>query len=544
MPSRPKWIGRGTTLVLAAVAVVACILFRRGPILNAALIVLVGFLGVRWLAHRTGGPFLERVVMGAYATVVLLAIALWSISAWRLPILSQFQLGGGFWTLAWDAYSYHTLAQQMLASWLQGTEFPHREHADFFVLTAAVYLLFGPHPLTATLLNAPLHAVVAIAAFRLGGQLSGPLGARTAAVLAAFWPQLLLWSAQLLRDPLALALLMTLLFLSTAELTATRHSATTMALRLGSFLVVMVALYRVRSYLAVALALSIGVILLTLLPRPAANARRLGGATALLATSLVAVFIGAHLDLPRLVAPAHAERGHLRLGIAWQRAGDHDEVAALRELVAHLSSGQVGAASALGRRLEPLGLDGAAQPPPPAESPAPASESALQRLWADLADPVRSIDDFRERSLIQGGTQVAPEVRFHSLSDVVAFLPRGLALVLFSPLPSEWQSPGGRTGLFKQLAAVEALLIYVLVLPLAVAGCLAIASGRPDRLLILVFVGLAAAGLALTVVNLGTLVRLRLALLLPAMALVGLGCQWLQERLSGLRADADAAGPS
>ncbi len=165
-------------------------------------------------------------------------------------------------------------------------------------------------------------------------------------------------------------------------------------------------------------------------------------------------------------------------------------------------------------------------------------------MWADLADPVRSIDDFRERSLIQGGTQVAPEVRFHSLSDVVAFLPRGLALVLFSPLPSEWQSPGGRTGLFKQLAAVEALLIYVLVLPLAVAGCLAIASGRPDRLLILVFVGLAAAGLALTVVNLGTLVRLRLALLLPAMALVGLGCQWLQERLSGLRADADAAGPS
>lgn len=593
MPLRPKWATHSRALILAAVTIAACVLFRRAPILNAALIVVVGFLGVRWLARRTGGAFLERLVMGAYGTVVLFAIALWSISAWRLPILSQFQLGGGFWTFAWDAYSYHTLAQEMLASWLQGTEFPRREHPDFFVLTAAVYLLFGPHPLTAILLNAPLHAVVAVTAFRLGGQLGGPLAARTAAVLAAFWPSLLLWSAQLLRDPLALVLLMTLLVLSTIKLTATRHSATTMMLRLGSFLVLMVALYRIRFYLAVLLALSIGVVFLTLLPRPVANARRLRGATALLAASLVAVFVGAHLDVPRLVAPAHPERGHLRLGIARQRAGDHEmaleeyrralrlaprhpvalrnaglaalalgriteareyletygelnavpEVAAVRELVAHLSTDQISTASALGPRLRPLELHEAA-PPPAASSPRPAGESALRPLWAAVADPVRGIDDFRKASLDQGGTQVAPEVRFRSLGHVVAFLPRGLALVVFSPLPSEWLSPGGHTGLFKQLAAVEALLMCMLVLPLAAAGCLAIASGRPDRLLVLVFVAVTGVGLALTVVNLGTLVRLRLALLLPAMALVGLGCQWLQERLSGIRGDADSARPS
>jgi hypothetical protein len=158
-------------------------------------------------------------------------------------------------------------------------------------------------------------------------------------------------------------------------------------------------------------------------------------------------------------------------------------------------------------------------PAPPAPPPASARPTLVQRA-----------DNHRQGSVRTGGTLLDPDVRFQSLTDLVIYWPRALANILFAPYPSDWFRPNGTTGPFKGLASLEAVLMYALAAPLVVGSVLAVRSGRPARLVVVTFVLVSATVIGLVIANLGTLFRLRLIAVIPALALAGGGLDWLWTR--------------
>src|SRR5689334_21296778 len=78
------------------------------------LVYATGMLGIvvtfRWLRARS------EMVAALFATGVVIrtaaGLALFSISNFQFPVLTELQAGGGFWTLAIDARSYYDQASQ------------------------------------------------------------------------------------------------------------------------------------------------------------------------------------------------------------------------------------------------------------------------------------------------------------------------------------------------------------------------------------------------------------------------------------------------
>lgn len=107
------------------------------------------------------------------------------------------------------------------------------------------------------------------------------------------------------------------------------------------------------------------------------------------------------------------------------------------------------------------------------------------------------------------GSNIDTEVQFHSAADVVKYIPRALAIGLFSPFPNMWSETGVSPGAerMRLLAGIETVFAY-LVLP----GVLLLfirrgPHGTTTVLLIQAVVPLIV--LALIVSNVGTLYRMR-----------------------------------
>lgn len=145
------------------------------------------------------------------------------------------------------------------------------------------------------------------------------------------------------------------------------------------------------------------------------------------------------------------------------------------------------------------------------------SERRTNFVWYDLIpafadEAIATLGESRRR-FTEGyplaGSNIDTDVQFHSAADVVRYIPRALAIGLFSPFPNLWGASGVSPGAdhMRLLAGIETVFAY-LVMP----GVLLLFMRRGTRgvttvLLIQAIVPLIV--LALTVSNVGTLYRMR-----------------------------------
>jgi hypothetical protein len=122
------------------------------------------------------------------------------------------------------------------------------------------------------------------------------------------------------------------------------------------------------------------------------------------------------------------------------------------------------------------------------------------------------------------------DVELRSLGDMLRYLPRAAINVLLTPYPWQWFDVRGGTGAFKALSAIEALLLYVALVPLIAGVGIVVWRGSADALYLVVFVVATTVLLGFVINNLGTLFRLRLEALLPLFAAGGLGWAWCRRR--------------
>ena len=153
-----------------------------------------------------------------------------------------------------------------------------------------------------------------------------------------------------------------------------------------------------------------------------------------------------------------------------------------------------------------------------------------QRAWLD-GDVLAALQKARGGFSGSGGhSLIDADVEFRGYWDVLRYIPRAVVHVLLSPYPWQWFDIGGGTGPFKALSAVEALLLYALIVPLIAGLGAAVWRGSPDALYLAAFVVGETVALGLVVSNLGTLFRLRLESLLPLFTAAGLAWAWLFHR--------------
>ena len=137
------------------------------------------------------------------------------------------------------------------------------------------------------------------------------------------------------------------------------------------------------------------------------------------------------------------------------------------------------------------------------------------------------------------GSNIDTEVQFHSAADVVRYIPRALAIGLFSPFPNLWGESGVSPGAdhMRLLAGIETVFSYLVIPGVLLLFIRRGSRGMTTVLLIQAVVPLIV--LALIVSNVGTLYRMRYGYwqILIGLGTIGLG-MWLLERNARCRRNA------
>jgi len=160
-----------------------------------------------------------------------------------------------------DQRRYEWLGQALAESWRGAGPYPDLIYAKpgYYVWNALIYSTVGYVPLAAAFSNAAIAGLSIVLVYRLARDLAGPHAARMAALFAAFFPSLVLWSSLNLKDAAAIAAI--LLALRGAQQTARRRPVVGLA-EIGAGLLL---LSQLRGYLVIIVLLGIGAGLL--LPR-------------------------------------------------------------------------------------------------------------------------------------------------------------------------------------------------------------------------------------------------------------------------------------
>src|SRR5262249_4630135 len=146
-----------------------------------------------------------------------------AISFWHLPILRSLQQPDGLWTFGGDGLGYHEFTVKLLNAWHDQVDLPsvftldginrYDLYTNMTPFLAVVYGFAGASPLHYILVNRWLSSICGVVAYLLLLRLqSDKRAALAAAVLIGFWPSSLIWSTQLLKDPLVLALVLCTLY--------------------------------------------------------------------------------------------------------------------------------------------------------------------------------------------------------------------------------------------------------------------------------------------------------------------------------------------
>ena len=303
----------------------------------APLVILVGAMALVALTRRVErcGPLLP-IVVGSFALRVALMLTCFAVSYWRLPMFQSLQAKPGFWTFSLDSQTYHYYGEQIATSWALGIEL--LDPAGCFehcALVAGIYRLFGVSPLYPLAVDCWLMALAALLAYVLGRRLFSARAGLVGAALVGFWPSSLLWTAQLLKDPVTWFLCLAVLVLvpsiwSSSTSTRPRWEAIRPWLLLATLALALAVLTLLRTYLGVIYA----VIVTTMLGGVAIAAWRRGERrtgwrhVAVIATIVMAVITARSTPLFQLLSPPHPELGRIKLALQHWSANELPEAAA------------------------------------------------------------------------------------------------------------------------------------------------------------------------------------------------------------------------
>lgn len=450
---------------------------------------------------------LTWLVVASYALRVTGAVGLYLVSAWHLPILRDLQMPNGFWLISRDAEQYHRIAVRVAESLRAGTALPDFSwygDADFFIIIAYLYRLIGAHPVYVPLINATIWSGILGLAYFLGRRLRGERAGALSVALVAAWPSAYIWSAQVLKDSLALLLMLVVLAIAAIVLEEGVKGVRG-AMLCAVMIPVALVLARLRIYVIPIVLVAIGAVLLLRLGVPSIRGR--------VATAAACATIGVVL------------------------------------IVAFLAARAVNVASMV-TPLDPQGDPFVALPltptTPPSDMPgAPGvPETTMQRLLRQLSyvTPTLSRIAFLQERFrtTNEGTAVAEDRRTSvrrvgDVADIVLQVPTVFAYAMWSPFPWQWFVARGDTGAFRQLSAIEVVLVLLLTPWLCIGVVRGLGARRDGAWLLIAFSITAAVLMGLTVTSIGILFRLRLQFLLPLLiitAAYGLSDTKLAARIS------------
>ena len=152
-------------------------------------------------------------VSRAVARTFIVRLFFWALVV-RLLVVFLLNITDAIQTLhlSPDSLRYHRegylIAHQMAAGFFN---WPNWIDNGWFQFTGFVYYLFGPHPLIIQLINVTFGALTPVVAYLVALRVfRADRPARTTAILVAFFPSFIYWSCLMLKDPIAILALSSL----------------------------------------------------------------------------------------------------------------------------------------------------------------------------------------------------------------------------------------------------------------------------------------------------------------------------------------------
>jgi len=359
-------------------------------------------------------------------------------------------------TFAIDGATYRRLASEMATHWQTYGVSPWLDiksplHARLYSIPFLVLGRFvGHNILAAEPLNLFYYLATLTVVYLLGRELFNARAGLLAAMIVGLWPSFLFHSTQLIRDPLAISCLLSLLLVLALLLNRKFAFAGSIALGLvGATLVTVFWLARGNMWNVVVVAVALTLVFL--LFRMIRERKFMAGNATVLVLIVVAM----------LFVPS---------------------------------------------RLESTTLGGHRAPATPLAIPSDSQPSPREGVWTRAINQIRDRrGGFRFYSAQE--SNIGSEVQFTSVSDIVRFVPRAAVVGFFAPFPRMWFETGsyGVTG--RLLSGAETLVMYVLYV--AVAVCLWRERRRLAMWLVFLTATAGLIGLGLVVVNAGALYRIR-----------------------------------
>ena len=385
----------------------------------------------------------------------------------RSTFLASLHNGQGLWNFALDSFAYHKEAVRLLgilrdgdfAGWWGSSPW---WHVKWIGLS---YAILSPDPLSYAPINGLTWAVSVICIFMIARQLFP--GRRKLAIASALmfglWPSYLLHTTQLLKDPLYI-MGMSMMFWGCINLLSGRRAIISILLIVFGVL----SAYLNRTYILEPL------IFLSLLAAVLgvwqARGRRVQAAVAIVLILGIGVY--GYIQRPEIQIQSLSEFGD-----------DVNKVPEAQEEI--LSRSQ------------------------------DSSSSPLMRL---VARGVVKIAYFRERYIRKypnAGTNVDTDMHFHSLKDILAYIPNAAIIGFLAPFPSHWFGTPRTAGQASRiLAGLEMMVWYILMLGFVYflfTGPVALQI----RIWMLVYTLTLVVLTSLVVTNIGALYRLRYVYFLP-----------------------------
>lgn len=396
-----------------------------------------------------------RWLLVAGALHVALTTTIFLIGHFQLLPSVVDQKGIGL-TFAIDGATYRRVASEMvtheaaygISAWL---DIKAPLHARLYSISFAIFgRLVGHNILAAEPLNLFYYLGMLTVVYLLGRELFNENAALLAAAIVGLWPSFLLHSTQLIRDPLAILCLLSLLLILVLLINRTFAWSHAAALGLtGAVLVTVFWLARGNMWNAVVVAVGLTLILLSL--RMIHHRKFMAGNTIVLVVIIVAM----------LFVPPRLESTTL--------------------------SGHRAPAT-------PLAIPSASQPAPP--------EGVWTRVVKQMRDRRGGFRFYTARE-----SDIDGDVQFTDASDIVRFLPRATIVGFFAPFPRMWFETGTYGVAGRLLTGAETLVMYFLYL--AVGVCVWRERRRSTMWLVFVTATAGLIGLGLVVVNAGALYRIR-----------------------------------
>ncbi|HEX8775525.1 MAG TPA: hypothetical protein VF735_18290 [Pyrinomonadaceae bacterium] len=379
--------------------------------------------------------------------------------------------------LAFDSFYYRRKAIELVAHLARGNlsdwfSAPFPLHVKLYSLSFAVlsplcgFTMLGVEPL-----NLFYYLSILILIFKLGEETFDRMTAMAATFIVALWPSFLLHTTQLLRDPLFIVVTLALVLIVTRWLTREhRHGRAMLEALAGAVCGAIVWLTRYNIWMMIVGFVLLGTVFLIL--RQRREGRWLAGNMA--GAVLLLVLMG---GTPAVVGTFQAPDSFI---------------------------------SEYPREEERL-------PPSPCPDDEPAAaravdrSSATARLRAKADGAVARLGSMRRRFAIiyqNAGSNIDACVPLWSVTDMLRYLPRGIANGFLAPYPTMWMGTGTSVGSSgRLLSGVEMIAIYLIEM-LAIVGLWEGRKRLPVWLLAL-FAATGIIALGLVLINVAVMFRMR-----------------------------------